>query len=357
MLGGCSAVEREAEAAMLPETESETTVVAGDGEEVRPRSSAEQEEARSMRPKRERPEMIRVAGGEFLLDFVQIEPRPVWVDEFEIAVYKVTIGEWREFLRQVPEVLAWNPPQWSSWDEAHVSRLGDDQYTTENLPEDWPVMSIRWYDALWYANWLSERHGYEPVYEFDAEEIREYLFRLAEDFDRHKFDPGPQVVWRKEADGYRLPTEAEWQYAAIGGQANDPLWEREDIDEYAWLGDPSNPDSTLATPRPVGLKKPNALGLYDVVGLAMEWNWNYFNETYYDEMPYRNPTGPDEPFWTDFEQQLDGNNMRVAPGCNFWMRRRYCVQRWHGIGGAWGGPTVGLRLARGPVLDPDGERQ
>ena len=247
------------------------------------------------------------------------------------------------------------------WEDALADALRNDaagRYDREDFPERWPIMGITWYEAVWYANWLSEQHGYEPVYEFDAAAVRDYMERIRRDFDEYKWEYGPEVVWNTAADGFRLPTEAEWQYAAIGGQANEPLWGREDIDEYAWLGSPDYALSTLPAPKKVGQKKPNALGLYDVIGLADEWVWNYLNERYYEEMPYRNPTGPVEPFWDQHERQFMGDNIRIALGCSFWTSRHYCIQRWQSVGRAASRAyATGLRLARGPVLDPDGERQ
>ena len=94
----------------------------------------------------------------------------------------------------------------------------------------------------------------------------------------------------KGALTYRLPTEAEWEYAARAGGKNEK-WAgtsiEADLGAFAWLG--SNSDSTM---HKVGQKKPNGLGLYDMSGNAMEWCQDWYGEEYYSTSPKDNPTGP-----------------------------------------------------------------
>lgn len=89
---------------------------------------------------------------------------------------------------------------------------------------------------------------------------------------------------------YRLPTEAEWEYAARSGGKNEKwsgVSEIGSVKDFAWYGE--NSDSTL---HPVGLKKPNGLGLYDMSGNAREWCLDWYSETYYADSPKDNPAGP-----------------------------------------------------------------
>lgn len=89
---------------------------------------------------------------------------------------------------------------------------------------------------------------------------------------------------REKTTAYRLPTEFEWEYAARAGAAADPAWD--EIREFAWEQDVEG-----KTTHPVGLKKPNAWGLHDMLGNVWEWTGDYYNEKIFaDPVPPRSGT-------------------------------------------------------------------
>ncbi len=117
-----------------------------------------------------------------------------------------------------------------------------------------PVEKVTWCAALRFANALSSREeGLRPVYHL------------------RDCEAGDQVTWVRSRRGYRLPTEAEWEYAARAG--SDSAWscgdQPECLEQVAWVAVRGNPGV-----HPVGEKQPNAWGLYDLHGNVWEWTWD-----------------------------------------------------------------------------------
>jgi formylglycine-generating enzyme required for sulfatase activity len=130
-----------------------------------------------------------------------------------------------------------------------------------------PVTGINWYDAVKYCNWLSEKEGLSPCYT----------------------GRGRVTQCDFTANGYRLPTEAEWEYAARGGHLSQGFEYAgsDNPDDVAWYDANSGNQVHL-----VGQKQPNELGLYDMSGNALEYCWDWYKETYYATSPASDPTGP-----------------------------------------------------------------
>lgn len=132
--------------------------------------------------------------------------------------------------------------------------------------DDLPVECITWYDAIDFCNKRSSDEGLRECYEI----VNGY------------------ITCNFEVNGYRLPTEAEWDYAAKGGEnRKNYIYSGSNIiDEVAWYANNSNRRT-----HPKGQKKPNELGLFDMTGNVFEWCWDWYNK--YPDF-YNNPKGPDK---------------------------------------------------------------
>lgn len=129
-----------------------------------------------------------------------------------------------------------------------------------------PVEGVSWYDAIYFCNKLSVAKGYEPVYSVNGNT----------DITKWNYTPhqensiSGEITQNTSANGYRLPTVEEWQYAAKGGQDYTYAGSNK-IDEVAWYYGNSNSQS-----HPVAQKKENGYGLYDMSGNVFEWCWDSF---------------------------------------------------------------------------------
>lgn len=147
--------------------------------------------------------------------------------------------------------------------------------------DDLPVEGVSWIDAVVFCNKLSEKEGLKPCYSYKGTSyVKKWKFlkeMLSEwsDSEWKKFNSS--LACDTTANGYRLPTVEEWQYAAKGGQ-EFKYSGSDNIDEVAWYEDNSG-DKT----HPVAQKMPNGYGLYDMSGNVWEWCWDsYGSDNRYD---------------------------------------------------------------------------
>lgn len=145
------------------------------------------------------------------------------------------------------------------------------------------VSNVDWYDAIAYCNWRSEQEGLQPVYQIDR-------YRKASNninnYDHKKW----LVTFKESANGYRLPTEAEWEYAARSKGRNDKWAGTSSLDRLGVYANVMGEGNSYSHSLTVGTLRANDLGLYDMSGNVWEWCWDWYEA--YPSSAQINPKGP-----------------------------------------------------------------
>lgn len=250
--------------------------------------------------------MVLVPGGTFNMGDThgvgvswELPVHSVTLSPFYLSRFEVTQGEW-------------------------VALMGSNPVEGEGLGDNRPINTIRWFEAVIYCNIRSIQEGLTPVYSKSGSTDYTTWGEVPDYPDHPDLAAWNAISCNWSADGYRLPTEAEWEYAARGAtDIPDYLYSgSDDIMLVAWF----RSNSAQGT-QPVGTLAPNGLGIYDMSGNVYEYCWDWLGSDYYSVSPQVNPTGPDTV------------TMRVGRGGNYRGREEVC--------------TVTNRAGVNPYMPPD----
>ena len=198
-------------------------------------------------------EMVKIPAGEFMMGSPEsrsLWPKPQSWRYRDERQRKVIIS--RSFLIAKTEVTQ---GLWLKVNKVDTSLLGSNPAFYNGCGDDCPFNNITWFEAVEFCNQLSEWEGLTPAYRIE----------------------GKDVTWDRDVNGYRLPTEAEWEYACRAGTTT---WyntgdSEAELERAGWYK-----ENAGKVPHPAGEKAPNAWGLYDMHGNVWELCWDWYEERY-----------------------------------------------------------------------------
>ncbi len=252
--------------------------------------------------------LVLIPGGSFIMGSPESEDwREADELQHEVSVDSFTIGRFEVTQSEYESAMGKNPSSFKG----------------KNLP----VESVSWYDAIEFCNALSRQNNLQPVYTIDGKAVR----------------------WNRDANGYRLPTEAEWEYACRAGTITpfntggnisvddsnyfgtypytieDNYWSQNEMD--------TSPGVYREKTVPVNQFEPNKYGLYNMHGNVSEWCWDAYSE--YNINDSDNPSGPASGFmrvcrgggWNDFGKHLRSAYRSAIPADDIFFSRGFRVAR------------------------------
>jgi len=215
---------------------------------------------------------VRISGGTFTMGSPVNEPgrwddegpqRRVTVSSFSMGINPVTVGEFRRFVNAKNHTEAKEAE--ATWDGSRWDTSADASWRDYFTHDNHPVVFVRWFYAIEYCNWLSVQEGLTPAYTISGS------------------GDNRTVTWNRRANGYRLPTEAEWEYACRAGTTT----------AYNTVASittvQANFYDTLGRTTPVGNYAANGWGLHDKHGNVWEWCWDWYGS--YPRNTQRDPAG------------------------------------------------------------------